>query len=218
MPISERRSSPYGRVPAARPVPECGPSLGRFSKSQARQTQPPPRGKKWGKGTNQYIEQGFEPCSFFVSVVPRGLMACRTRNGHQPVIRYEAPRIDHIQNDENDRGHQRGPAKLAPDAVDCRSPRIGAGCNLTAFLLIADAPGQHSEQRQPPDQKIDRDDRTSAHRAYACSSSTSVPQKSFGWRNSTGLPCAPIFGSPSPSTRAPCFLSASRALRISGTS
>ncbi len=53
---------------------------------------------------------------------------------------------------------------------------------------------------------------------YACSISTSVPQKSLGCRNSTGLPWAPIFGSPSPSTRAPCALSLSRAARMSSTS
>ena len=32
--------------------------------------------------------------------------------------------------------------------------------------------------------------------AHACSSSINVPQKSFGCRNRTGLPCAPIVGSP----------------------
>src|SRR5260370_22229925 len=37
---------------------------------------------------------------------------------------------------------------------------------------------------------------------FRSSSSISVPQKSFGWRNSTGLSWAPSFGSPSPSTRA----------------
>ena len=37
----------------------------------------------------------------------------------------------------------------------------------------------------------------------ACSSSTRVPQKSFGCRNSTGLPWAPILGSPAPRMRAP---------------
>ena len=45
-----------------------------------------------------------------------------------------------------------------------------------------------------------------AHR-YTCSNSISVPLKSLGWRNSTGLPCAPIFGAPSPSTRAPACAS-----------
>ncbi len=53
---------------------------------------------------------------------------------------------------------------------------------------------------------------------HACSSSTSVPQKSFGCRNRTGLPWAPIFGLPSPSTRAPSALSLSRATRMSSTS
>lgn len=53
---------------------------------------------------------------------------------------------------------------------------------------------------------------------YTCSSSTSVPQKSFGCKNSTGLPCAPIFGWPSPSTRAPDFTNLSRAAMMSVTS
>ena len=43
-------------------------------------------------------------------------------------------------------------------------------------------------------------------------------KKSFGCRNSTGLPCAPIFGSPSPSTRMPCPRNASRAAMMSATS
>ena len=51
-----------------------------------------------------------------------------------------------------------------------------------------------------------------------CSSSINVPLKSLGCRNSTGLPCAPIFGSPSPSTRAPTASKRSRAAPISSTS
>src|SRR3954466_16165047 len=52
----------------------------------------------------------------------------------------------------------------------------------------------------------------------ACSSSTSVPQKSFGCRKSTGLPCAPIFGSPPPRTRAPAATSRPQAARVAATS
>src|ERR1041384_6332423 len=48
-------------------------------------------------------------------------------------------------------------------------------------------------------------------KSQACSSSTSVPQKSLGCRNSTGLSWAPILGVPSPSTRAPAAL---RRLRL----
>lgn len=33
------------------------------------------------------------------------------------------------------------------------------------------------------------------YRHQACSSSTKVPQQSFGCRKTTGFPCAPIFGS-----------------------
>ena len=55
-------------------------------------------------------------------------------------------------------------------------------------------------------------------RSQTCSNSTRQPLKSFGCRNSTGLPCAPIFGSPEPSTRAPAAFSRSRAARMSSTS
>jgi len=54
--------------------------------------------------------------------------------------------------------------------------------------------------------------------AQTSSSSTSVPVKSLGCRNRTGLPWAPILGAPSPSTRAPLACSLSRAARISSTS
>ncbi len=40
----------------------------------------------------------------------------------------------------------------------------------------------------------------------------------LGSRKSTGLPWAPIFGSPLPSTRAPVAIRASRAARMSSTS
>ena len=52
----------------------------------------------------------------------------------------------------------------------------------------------------------------------ACCSSTRVPLRSFGCRNNTGMSCAPIFGSPLPSTRRPAALSWSRAARMSSTS
>ena len=42
---------------------------------------------------------------------------------------------------------------------------------------------------------------TRAARPYTSSSSTNVPCRSFGCRNSTGLPWAPVFGSPEPVTR-----------------
>ncbi len=52
----------------------------------------------------------------------------------------------------------------------------------------------------------------------ASSNSIKVPQKSRGCRKRTGLPCAPVLGSPSPSTVAPCTFSVSRAAMMSSTS
>ena len=45
-------------------------------------------------------------------------------------------------------------------------------------------PIAHGEQHDPPDDEIERDGKARVT-AYASSSSTSVPQKSFGWRNNT---------------------------------
>ena len=102
-----------------------------------------------------------------------------------------------------------------------RRAGIQAGIILRPHLRRrAHAEGQHREQAQPPDDEIDRENRTERHRRVlqACSSSTSVPVKSLGCRNSTGLPWAPIFGSPSPNTRAPAAFRWSRAARMSSTS
>src|SRR5215831_19584106 len=139
----------------------------------------------------------------------------RAGDRHQKIVWNEIAGVDEPQDGKNHCGDHRGPAELTPHAVHDRRARIGSRHDFTAFLLVANAPRQHGEQRYPPDQEVDGDGRAFAH---SCSSSTKVPQKSFGCRNSTGLPWAPIFGSPSPSTRAPCALSVSRAARMSGTS
>src|ERR1700687_5623176 len=83
-----------------------------------------------------------------------------------------------------------------------RRAGVAAWRNIARFLLALYAPGKHREQHDPPQHEIDRSQK---HPRFhqACSNSTSVPKKSFGCRNNTGLPWAPILGSPSPSTRAP---------------
>ena len=98
--------------------------------------------------------------------------------------------------------------------------RVGAlsgvpGTMVPSSALRAHADRQDGEQHRPPDHDVDGDRERDAHGLQACSSSTSVPLKSLGCRNSTGLPCAPILGSPSPSTRAPAALSLSRAALMS---
>ena len=75
-----------------------------------------------------------------------------------------------------------------------------------------------NDERDPPDdgvvsssrRRLDGSGRRLAvvrGKPQTCSISVSMPTKSLGCRNSTGLPCAPIFGSPSPSTRAPAAFS-----------
>src|SRR5215469_17417843 len=101
---------------------------------------------------------------------------------------------------------------LGPEIGAHRRAGIVTGLRI---LLALDAPGQNRKQDRPPDQEIDDEAREPVH---ACSSSISVPRKSLGCRNSTGLPWAPVFGSPSPSTRAPAAFNRSRAARMSSTS
>src|SRR5215471_2241530 len=114
------------------------------------------------------------------------------------------------------RDHSR-PQELPPNPRFPGGPGIGARRDFVPFVLALDAPRQDRKQHHPPDQEEDRERGGDRH-AQACSSSTRVPAKSLGCRNSTGLPWAPVFGSPSPSTRAPPALSASRAARMSETS
>ena len=57
---------------------------------------------------------------------------------------------------------------------------------------------QQAEQRQEPqhgkgaEQHHTMDEGADGRVAHACSSSISMPPKSLGCRNSTGLPCAPM--------------------------
>src|SRR5450432_2178733 len=101
-------------------------------------------------------------------------------------------------------GNAGGRPHLRPEIGLHRRAGIVAGHGIVVSLH---APGQHGEQDRPPDQEIDDEPGEPAH---ACSSSMSVPRKSLGWRNNTGLPWAPILGSPSPSTRAPAAFRWSR--------
>src|SRR5690606_4516795 len=110
--------------------------------------------------------------------------------------------IDTDQQEGGDRGAQHGAQHMRP----LRGAGDGAQRYIALVILRAQAERQGGEQDQPPDDEINRDERNPAH-GQTCSSSTSVPTKSLGCRNSTGLPCAPVFGSPSPSTRAPAAFS-----------
>src|SRR6266446_3745583 len=105
------------------------------------------------------------------------------------VERDEPVRINHVPSREDDARHDRRPNELALEARDRGRAGIAAGCDRSLLLLAAHTPRKHREQHDP--------------RHQACSSSIRVPQKSFGCRNNTGLPWAPIFAWPSPSTRAP---------------
>ena len=96
-----------------------------------------------------------------------------------------------------------------------RRARLRSGRHILRLVLAFHAERQHDEEAEPPDHEEDRDRREEPHQP-ASSSSISVPEKSFGLRKTTGLPCAPIFGSPSPSTRAPSRSSRSRAARDVG--
>src|SRR5579863_9334970 len=90
----------------------------------------------------------------------------------------------------------------AAEALGCKSdpPRLGER-ELFHFGVFAPSGNERGA--------------SGARGLHTCSISISVPAKSFGCKNRTGLPWAPIFGSPSPSTRAPLALSRSRAAMMS---
>src|SRR3984957_17371686 len=118
-------------------------------------------------------------------------------------------------------GRQRGSPDQFPAHHGCdRRAGIGARRAFAVFVLAAHPERQRQEKHDPPDDEVDREPGGYAvdHAVQACSISTSAPEKSFGCRNNTGLPWAPIFGTPSPSTRAPCLIRMSRAAMMSGTS
>src|SRR5258708_582539 len=121
---------------------------------------------------------------------------------------------------ENHGRDYRGPDQLASHPCQDRRTGIGAGRALAVLVLAADTERQCQEQHEPPQHEVDRKRGGDivGHRVQACSISTSAPEKSLGWKNSTGLPWAPIFGTPSPRTRAPSLIIRSRAAMMSGTS
>src|SRR5688572_25566363 len=136
-------------------------------------------------------------------------------------------RIDEAVSDGGPRRGEQQPRDERREQHHADEARRGGGAfrrarNDCAILALgAHADGQHGKQHGPPEDHVDGNAEGDAHdglNAQACSISTRVPQKSLGCRNSTGLPWAPILGSPSPSTRAPAALSRSRAARMSSTS
>src|SRR5690606_29163725 len=145
--------------------------------------------------------------------------------------------IDHgdIEGAEDHAGNDRRADNGAQHMFAARRAGDGSQRHLAVVILRLQAEWQHGEKNHPPQDEVDREDRNPAHdlvlvgaeaaarswfgaSRYTCSNSTSVPKKSLGCRNSTGLPCAPIFGLPSPSTRAPDAVNRSRAAMMSSTS
>ena len=98
---------------------------------------------------------------------------------------------------------------LAVDGVGVRARRV-VGRRRAQHAPAERAQGRRDEQRGEHEED--------AHAGRTSSSSISVPCASDGCRKITGLPCAPIRGSPSPSTRAPRPTSSSRASATSSTS
>src|SRR5215472_18210324 len=137
----------------------------------------------------------------------------------QIVERHHLGNKSPIEDRKHDRRHHSRPHELDFESVHLWRTWIGAAHHISVLFLGADTPGYHGKKHQPPDYEIDGQDRDPRHHPpHACSSSTNVPRKSLGCRNSTGLPWAPILGSPSPNTRAPSALRRSRAAMMSSTS
>ena len=111
-----------------------------------------------------------------------------------------AARIAEVKHNEAERRHNRVDAQNAPEPHVGGCAARGAGHDVACLILGAHAEREHGEQGHEPDADIDDDRERDFH---TCSSSTRVPQKSLGCRKSTGFPCAPMRGVPSPRTRAP---------------
>lgn len=138
------------------------------------------------------------------------------RTSEQKLVEIKnSTRCQRIHCTENDGRDKRGQDHLSSKLGCNGCPGLRARNHLPTFDLRLNAQRQDREQDQPPEDEVDCEAKCNAH---ASSNSTSVPQKSFGWRNKTGLPWAPILGSPSPSTRAPSPVKRSRALIMSSTS
>ena len=128
----------------------------------------------------------------------------------------EDPGRDHPVDDKGQRsGNHR---RYQPLAKKHRPPWGRWGMASLRRFLGPDTEGKAHQKHPPPEQKEHHKGGNGIHQFLTSSSSISVPQKSFGWRNRTRVPCAPIFGSPSPSTRAPEASSLSRASMMSATS
>src|SRR5262245_7886945 len=158
------------------------------------------------------LEQGACCLALFISISGR-------RAASQPIAV-----VDHLEPDRGPEGAEQERRQHRRQHQDAQKTRGGRRTfwrtrnDNPVLALRAHAEWKHGEQHDPPQQHVDGDGERRGHGAQACSISISVPLKSFGCRNSTGLPCAPILGSPSPSTRAPEALSLALAARISSTS
>src|SRR5208337_5578335 len=97
---------------------------------------------------------------------------------------------------EQGRGHHGGPGELRLEGGNGRRTGIRPWRNRALLRLRAHSEREHGEQDNPPHDEVDREGGRPGHGkgTQACSSSTKVPQKSFGCRNNTGLPWAPILG------------------------
>src|SRR5262249_41023 len=200
------------------------PAVGRATlvSPRLRTASPPP----WADGgvilTPARISRGCISQALIASADRAPLWLKKPPQRGQIVERHHLSDKGPIEDCKHDRRHHGRPHQLGSEPVHLRGTRIGPGHHIGVLLLGTYPPGQHGKEHQPPDDKEDREDRVPRHCAplacQACSSSTSVPRKSLGCRNSTGLPWAPILGSPSPSTRAPSALRRSRAEMMSSTS
>src|SRR6266849_2001006 len=125
------------------------------------------------------------------------------RKGHAPTLaprRQQPPQRPEIVEREaarqeepeeqaaQERRHDRGPDRLLHEQRHRRRARICPRRHRAVLLLRAHAERQYREEDDPPRDEVDREHRGPAQLHHACSSSTSVPQKSFGCRKSTGLP------------------------------
>ena len=159
------------------------------------------------------FEQGIGPALFFLLRLERG----HAQERSQVVERDEAPDVDEGADGENRPRTPPWSRRASSRCGTLRRARIGTG-RSPLLALGADAPGQHGEQHDPPDQEIDRDAGRDAMRVRPARARPACRRNP--WDAGTAPACRGrrSWARRRPARARPSALSRSRAARMSSTS
>src|ERR1700675_744947 len=92
----------------------------------------------------------------FIACKPRRL-SLHAEQGGKILDRDQPVGIDDIPERKDEGGDERRPDELASEMRDGGGAGVGSLSHGTGLLLAAYPPWQHREQRDPPDEEIDRE-------------------------------------------------------------